>query len=183
MFRCGSCGYLAWHSLLCDGRSKDRSARCIHEWAEGSWEGQLPPALPSPCCSLAPCWGLWACAQTLQCRYPALPGSSPPSKLACNFPASVREKIPVSRSETWHFAVCSLCSPCVSFLCLRMTEYFFGVVEVSLISTGSVDEVFHVALRPAALQGDMVWPVYSVLACIYKACENFYPNLPKQVLF
>lgn len=75
---------------------------------EGSWEGQLPPALPSPCCSLAPCWGLWARAKMLQCRCPVLPGSSCPSKLARNFPASVREKIPVSGSESSNLRLCCL---------------------------------------------------------------------------
>lgn len=103
----------------------------------------------------------------------------------CNFPAPVREKsLGVGQPPaTWGFAVCSLCSHCVSFLCLGTTEHCSVAVEVSLILTGSVDEVFHVALGPAALQGHMSWPVYGVLACIYKACENFSPNLPNKSCF
>lgn len=180
-YRSGSCEYLAWHTLWCDGRSKNRPglpfSPCIPGWAEGNWEGQIPLAVPSPCCSLAPCWGLWANAQMLQCTCPALPGSSRPSKLRFLSISQGKKSLWAGQdAATWHLGVCSLCSPCVSFLCLRMTEHCSLAVGVSLISTGSVDEVFHVALRPAALQGDMVWPVYSVLACIY-------PNLPKQVLF
>ena len=58
----------------------------------GEPRGSAPPHSPPGPCSRAPRCGLQACAQKLPCRCPVLPGSSCPSNLACNFPASVRAK-------------------------------------------------------------------------------------------
>lgn len=141
-----------------------------------------PPALPSPAAAWRPAGAVGSCPNAAV-QVSSLARLLLSSSTGLQFPSISQGKIPGSGSASSHLRLCSLCSRCVSFLCLRMTEHCSVAVEVSLILTGSVDEVFHVALGPAALQGDMSWPVYSVLACIYKACENFSPNLPNRSCF
>lgn len=40
-----------------EGARTDQASLSCRAFVTGLREGQLPPALPSPCCSLAPCWG------------------------------------------------------------------------------------------------------------------------------
>lgn len=131
---------LAWHTLWWWKEHGQTRPPFLTEhswlgWGELGGSGPLPcPALLQPGALL----GLWAPAQTLQCRCPALPGSSCPPQLACNFPASVREKSLGAGQPpaTWGSALCAVtvCRSCAwgwqstALLLLRWVWFWLEVL-------------------------------------------------------
>lgn len=144
------------HPLVMEGAGTDQASLSHRAFLAGlRGAGRLrPPALPSPAAAWRPAGAVGSCPNAAV-QVSGLARLLLSSSTGLQFPSISQGKIPGSGSASSHLRLCSLCSHCVSFLCLRMTEHCSVAVEVSLILTGSVDEVFHVALGPAALQGDM----------------------------